>query len=272
MRYLLISAAATLFVAGCSPSKNDNNPGVGGSGGSGGVPVGTGGSAGSGGGTGGSGGAATLYPTCMDILSCIADCPDADANCPDVCFGAGAQEGQSQLVVLLTCMDQKQCADVACIETQCAPELTTCLNSSTTGGGTPNPGGTVPAGAIPPELVGYWVSPGSSDVSDFTFFADGSAIHTKYKESSVGSCSMSVNSEWKTGSVLAAGDQLTVTLADGVTAVAWVGGCGSSYTNVSPGKVLQLKYALDLAGPKPGIWLTDLSCTGEYCEEFFQKN
>jgi hypothetical protein len=269
MRTVLISVSALALALGCTVAKSDNSA----TGGSAGVSGsgGAGGSVGGAGGSGGSGGAPVGYSTCMDLLSCIADCPETDANCPDACYSAGAAPAQSQLLALLTCMDDKKCEDVTCTEAQCPTELVTCLESSTTGGGTPNPDGGVPTGAIPAELVGYWVQPGWSDVSDFTFAAGGSAIHTKYKESSVGSCSMSVNSEWKTGSVAAKGDELTVTLAEGVTAVAWIGGCGTGYTNAAPGKVLNFKYALDLAGDKPGIWLTDLACTGENCKAFYQK-
>lgn len=278
MRHL-VSLTGFVFCIACVSTQNEdggsggagnagNAAGAGNTGNTGNVggAAGSGGTGATGGGSGQSGG------TCMDILACIAECPDGDTSCPDTCYAAGSSTGQAQLMALLTCMDQNQCADVACIETLCNSELVTCLSTSTAGGGTPNPGGTVPGGSIPPELVGHWVDPGSTEVADFTFGADGSAQHTKYKESWVGSCSMSVNSEWSTGSAVASGDQLTVTLADGVTSVAWVGGCGTGYTNTAPGKVLQFQYSLDLSGPKPGLWLTDLSCTGEYCQDYYEKN
>jgi len=37
----------------------------------------------------------------MDVLSCIADCPDADQICPDVCYAQGSEAGQEQLLDLL---------------------------------------------------------------------------------------------------------------------------------------------------------------------------
>jgi hypothetical protein len=207
----------------------------------------------------------------MDILSCIAECPDADATCPDVCYEKGSPGGQAELVELLKCMDANKCEDVACIEAQCATPLQTCLTSSTSGGGTPNSDGGVPPGSIPPELVGTWTQPGSTDWSGFTFSADGSATHSKYKETWIGTCSMSANTDWTNGSAVASGNVLTVTLGEGVTAVAFVGGCGTGYSKASPGKVMSLKYALDSSNGQPGIWLTDLACTGEYCENYYKK-
>ncbi|MEZ4222800.1 MAG: hypothetical protein R3B13_17800 [Polyangiaceae bacterium] len=259
-------------LAACSSSKSNNGgsggTGAGGGGGVGNVGGGGGvGNVGAGGNAGGGGSPSTANGSCFDILGCIANCPDGDDACLDTCFAGGSSTGQQQLLALLTCMDQKQCTEVSCIETQCTNELATCLDSSTVGGN-PNPGGTVPTGSIPTELVGHWVRPGSTDIADFTFGADGSAQRTQYKESSIGSCDMSIDTKWLQGSVVASGNQLTVTLADGVTTVAWIGGCGSNYQNPAAGKVLQYQYRLDASG----LWLTELSCTGELCEVLYQKN
>jgi hypothetical protein len=264
--------------SGGSGSNVDGRIGLAESGSTGGSAVdapvgGTGGSTDGGGLDGADGGspAPVGNDTCMDILSCIAECPDADQTCPDDCYAQGSEAGQEQLLALLTCMDQAACEDVGCTEAMCDVELTTCLDSSTTGSGTPNPDGGVPAGNVPPELVGHWTSPGSSEVEEFTFNADGTATHSRYKESGLGSCSMSVLSQWNTGSAVVQGDRLTVTLADGATSVAWYGGCGTGYTNPAPGKTLEYTYALDLSRSPTGLWLTDLSCTGQYCETYFHK-
>ncbi len=245
-------------------SQTQGGPGAGGTGNTGntGGTGNTGNTGGTGGGTGANAG------TCMDIMQCFATCADTDTACPDACYAAGSTDGQNQMLALLNCMDQWQCADVSCIETQCPTQLVTCLDSSTTGGGTTNPGGSVPPGSIPAELVGYWVRPSSDEVYDYTFNADGSASHNNFKNSELGSCSMTVHSEWTTGSVVAQGDVLTVALADGTTSVAWSGGCGSGYTNPAPGKVIHLQYQLDASG----LWLTDLDCTGPYCQELYKKN
>jgi hypothetical protein len=209
--------------------------------------------------------------TCMDILSCIAECPDADPTCPDDCYAQGSEAGQVQLLDLLTCMDQAACADAACTEAMCGTELTTCLDSSTTGSGTPYPDGGVPPGNVPPDLVGHWTSPGSTEVEEFTFNADGTATHSNYKESGIGTCSMAVLSQWNTGTAVAQGDRLTVTLAEGTTSVAWDPGCGTGYTNPAQGQILEYTYALDLSRSPIGLWLTDLSCTGSTCETYFHK-
>ena len=82
---------------------------------------------------------------------------------------------------------------------------------------------------------------------------------------------MSVLSQWNTGSVVVQGDRLTVTLAEGTTSVAWYGGCGTGYTNPAPGRVLEYTYALDSSRSPPGLWLTDLSCTGSSCETYFHR-
>ena len=136
-------------------------------------------------------------------------------------------------------MDRAACEDAACTEVHCGTELRTCLDASTTAAGTPNPDGGVPTGNVPSELVGHWTSPGSSEVEDFTFNADGTATHSNYKESGIGSCSMSVLSQWNTGSAVVQGDRLTVTLAEGTTSVAWYAGCGTGYTNPAPGRILE---------------------------------
>jgi len=223
-----------------------------------------------GGSDGGGGVGAAPASTCLDILRCLGGCADTDTACPDACYNAGSVSAQNELLSLLTCMDQKQCADVPCIETQCNPELVTCLNSSPLIGGN-NTGG-VPTGSVPSELVGHFVSAGWSEVEDFTFGADGSAAFSRYKESGIGSCDMSVNSVWNTGSAVASGDRLTVTLAAGTTTVVWVGGCGSNYQNPADGKIFQFSYRLDLAAATPGLYLTDLNCSGDACTVFYKKN
>ena len=198
--------------------------------------------------------------------------PDADQGCPDGCYATGSEAGQNQLLALLTCMDDAACVDVTCVETSCDPELNTCLGDSTTASGTPNPSGDVPEGDIPSELVGHWTSPGASDVTEFTFNADGTATYSAYKESGIGTCSMSVLSQWNTGSATVQGDLLTVTLADGTTSVAWDAQCGTGYTNPAGGKIFEFSYALDDSRSPPGLWLTDLSCTGDTCQTYYRKD
>ncbi len=216
----------------------------------------------------GGGSAATVDTSCTGILTCVGDCPDSDDTCPDACYAVGDSDAQDQFVALLDCMDTNQCSDVPCIQSMCANELVACVSPSSPSGGSPVTG-PAPQGDIPAELVGHWVRPSADEVFELTFGADGSASHANYKESTLASCTIAVMSEWSTGSVVAQGDELTVTLEEGVTNVTWVGGCGSDYTNPAPGTVLHYRYALD-TGDQPGLWLTDLDCQGDYCEELYR--
>ena len=206
---------------------------------------------------------------CSGILSCVGDCPDADEACVDACYLAGDAPGQEGFLALISCIDTNVCEDVDCIEGSCLAELLGCFDPSVTG--EPPVVGPPPAGSIPAELAGRWTRPGSDDVLEFVFRADGTASHTSYKESTLSSCAISVNSDWPTGSVVAEGDSLTVSLEEGTTSVAWIGGCGTGYTNPAPAKVLRYRYTLD-TGETPGLWLTDLDCTGDYCETLFRPN
>ncbi|MCA9596614.1 MAG: hypothetical protein KC776_25030 [Myxococcales bacterium] len=269
MRSIGVMVLGLVVVACSSQAGNNGGGGSGANGGTGGF--GNAGGSGNSGGAGNAGGAGGASAgTCMDIMACIVKCPDADATCPDTCYAAGNPTGQSQLLALLDCMSKNQCNDAPCTETQCSNELSTCLDSSTDPGGTTNPGGNVPPGSIPPELVGDWSSAGADEVSELIFGADGSAQHINYKNSGIGSCGVSIVASWKVGSVVASGDQLTITLGPGSTSVVWDAGCGESYVNPTEGRVLTYKYALQTTGT-PGMWLTDLSCTGQYCEEFYKK-
>lgn len=247
MNLRTVVALGTMALAGCAPSGD--------------------GGGGTDGGTDKDGGGAATS-TCLDIMNCIAGCANNDNACVDACYAAGSPTGQSQLLDLLNCMNAQQCTDVPCVQTQCSTPLQTCVGSSTTGGGTTNTGG-VPPGNVPPELVGSWSGAGWDEDIQLTLNADGSAALMRYKQSSIGSCDMGVTSRWTTGSAVASGNQLTLTLGPGTTTVVWVGGCGSNYQNPTDGVVYRYSYQLDTSRSPAYLTLIDLDCTSgpDYCTD-----
>ncbi|MEO6419132.1 MAG: hypothetical protein ABIP39_06985, partial [Polyangiaceae bacterium] len=84
--------------------------------------------------------------------------------CPDACVDKGSADAKAKATDLATCMDKAGCTDVECVKTQCAPEISACLDPSS--GGMPIPSGGAPAtGSFPAELQGQWLT--SSLLYDF---------------------------------------------------------------------------------------------------------
>ncbi|MBK9000394.1 MAG: hypothetical protein IPM35_32135 [Myxococcales bacterium] len=264
---LVVSVAAIA----CS-SNNQNDAASGGTSGGG-----TGATAGSGnaGGTGGAGAAPSFgAATCMGILECIVACPDGDQTCLDNCLAAGSPDAQNKLVSLANCVAAQNCADVECMGQNCTTELADCIDVTAQGGGQQNPGGSVPPGSVPAELVGQWVSVGSTEWLSYTFGADGSASYSRYKESTIGTCTITADSDWPTGSATVNGDTLTVSLAAGATNVAYAPiSCGSAYTNPAQPKLISFKWELDTTANPPWLLLTETPCNSgtDYCSVSLHK-
>lgn len=160
-----------LAVAGCSSSNGGNGGGAAGAGGT--ADHETPGTAGHGAGT------ATGGLTCLGVLQCVGDCPEATAEaCADACLARTLKSSQAVTEALEDCLERTQCADATCIQTQCKDELAACIadDASAVSGGEKPPAGTTPTGSVPPELVGVWGRVGLSDGTSFTFEADGSTI------------------------------------------------------------------------------------------------
>ncbi|HVH46142.1 MAG TPA: hypothetical protein VM925_27520 [Labilithrix sp.] len=62
--------------------------------------------------------------TCREIFSCAAEC--AEPGCEDVCYNAGSTKTQQQVDAVVKCSADNACEDGACIEQNCAAELTAC--------------------------------------------------------------------------------------------------------------------------------------------------
>lgn len=141
---------------------------------------------------GGSGPGTTTSATCLQILDCASACPDGDDGaCGDACIATGSAAAQSEVTALGTCFQQNACEDAACIEANCATELSTCLEQSAEEGGTPS---TTPppatAGAMLPDLVGTWDAVlSSSSIISLELGADGAAEQLIVHESNVGCAS-----------------------------------------------------------------------------------
>ncbi len=257
-------------------SSNVSNGNTGGAGGSGAANTGGGANTGGSGtgGSGGSGAAPTFGPsTCMGMLECVVNCPNNDQACTDNCLAQGSQAEQNKLISLANCVSNNNCPDVACIQTKCTAELTTCVDSTATGSGQPNPGGTVPTGSVPPQLVGQWTTVGSTEWASFTFNADGSATHHSYKESTL-SCTIVVDAKWDTGSATVSGDTLTVNLGAGLTTVAYKpADCGTAYSKPSQPTTYTYKWKLDTSTSPPYLELTDSPCNmpAIYCTDRYKK-
>src|ERR1019366_6330339 len=118
----------------------------------------------------------TKPATCLAIFDCVAGC-NSDQPCADACVQSAPPDAQTQAVALAQCSTDANCNDDACVQSQCSPSLDACVQ-----GGMPAPGqpidGSVPAGVVPPQLVGTWAYAAWGSSTTFTFNADGTGTYT----------------------------------------------------------------------------------------------
>lgn len=112
--------------------------------------------------------------SCLDILKCIADCPDTDSACPDGCAQKGTAEGQSAITGLASCVDSQKCTTGACVTEKCADPLKVCVDSSKLEPAMPPPlVGDAPPGSVPADLVGTWSATTDGNGGKLVLGADG---------------------------------------------------------------------------------------------------
>lgn len=64
--------------------------------------------------------------TCTGIFDCFNGCADDDQPCVQSCTNQGSEQARRQVDAIAMCMQNNQCADNACVESECAPELEAC--------------------------------------------------------------------------------------------------------------------------------------------------
>ncbi len=164
------------------------------------------------GGDAGKGASTPFVPdfSCLQILQCLVDCPASDNTvCEDACGDKGTQEGQTNVLALLTCIDTEKCTEATCIQEKCAESLQTCLSSSAPKStGTPFQG-TAPPGSVPADLVGQWTGARDGITHRLTFNADGTGIWNSSITSRQSAC-FSFTQTTRTGSMVV--DDKTITL------------------------------------------------------------
>lgn len=72
--------------------------------------------------------------SCLDVLECAADC--TAVGCEDRCVERGTAAAQDQVTALVSCVSAAGCSDasLACIQSNCGAELTSCTGEGTDGG------------------------------------------------------------------------------------------------------------------------------------------
>lgn len=137
--------------------------------------------------TGTSEGASDATLSCFEVLQCVSDCPESDADaCSDACIARARTRSQGATEALRACLVDHACADAACINSKCQGELDACVADAPDPGEPPT--STPPTGSVPPNLVGTWSSVGTSTGTSFTFEADGSTVNVLQVNTSLGSC------------------------------------------------------------------------------------
>jgi hypothetical protein len=80
----------------------------------------------------GSGGGGVQPPTppsnlsCTDVYLCFRECTSQDQACRQACFDRGSISSQGQVNAIGTCVQNNQCEDDECVETECYNELVQC--------------------------------------------------------------------------------------------------------------------------------------------------
>lgn len=124
---------------------------------------------------------ATAGLGCVELFDCLGPC--TDNACSDDCVARASQDGLAAANALADCAGAAGCADDACLQAQCPTELATCVGQSQ-----PPPGGNVPPGNVPAELVGSWAGADAGTTRRLILGADGSASWQVGYTSDLGNC------------------------------------------------------------------------------------
>ena len=68
--------------------------------------------------------------TCPEIFACFDRCPDGDDACLRDCYAEGSEEARRGVDGVGACIDENQCADVACFEAHCGAAVRVCEQGS----------------------------------------------------------------------------------------------------------------------------------------------
>jgi hypothetical protein len=189
---LLLSAATLVGVAsGCTVQKAN--------------------ATGSSGGTSADGGVTAAAPglSCLQIVQCIADCPDTDAACPDACANKGTSEGKANILAFGNCIETEKCTESTCIQEKCAESLNACVSSSSPKGTGTARAGDAPPGSVPADLAGTWAGARDGITQRLVLGADGSGSWMTGIVSKQSAC-FSYNRVLRTGNVVVADKKITI--------------------------------------------------------------
>lgn len=195
--------------------------------------------------------------SCLAILQCVGECADADKPCPDACVESGTPDAKAEAGALADCIVKESCTDAPCVQAKCQPSLAACLASSApTSNGTPLEGAP-PAGSVPADLVGSWVSSWYGTTTNLDFHADGTGnwgIQTSIDYQ--GYCYTEASSE--SGTIVVTADHVTLYATD----VTNLKKPCSGLTTKSPGKPITEEWLLTRTSPTTVI-IVDLRCADE---------
>lgn len=154
-------------------------------------------------------GAVSSALTCLAIIQCIVECPDADAACPDACFGKGSPTGQSNAEALAVCIDKQKCADETCLQAKCMAPLEACVTSSATPPSGKPLQGNVPPGSVPSDMVGSFVRANYGTTVRLTLKADGTGSYQVADASRTSGC-FSTTSTTDSGNAVVTSDTIKI--------------------------------------------------------------
>lgn len=153
--------------------------------------------------------AASSALTCLAIIQCVVECPDADAACPDGCLAKGSPEGQRNAEALAVCIDKQKCADETCLQTKCMAPLEECVTSSATPPSGKPLQGNVPPGSVPSDMVGSFVRANYGTTVRLTLKADGTGSYQIADASRTSGC-FSTTSTTESGNAVVTSDTITI--------------------------------------------------------------
>jgi len=186
--------------------------------------------------------------SCLGVLQCAGACPDESVDaCVQTCL---EQTGESSVPVTTTfvqCIADKECADSACIQTNCKSQLSDCVadDGSVAAQGEP-PSDPNPTGSMPSELVGLWSQVGLSSGMSYEFSADGTTIQAFTNETSYG-CDLKTQMT-SSGVTTVTGDSLVYHRLEGTLGLTT---CGT--VNVKPMEPADIAYRYSLGTFDDGV-------------------
>lgn len=215
-----------------------------------------------GGGTPDASAAAPPGLSCLKILQCIVECPDADAACPDACAEKGDAEGKATILAFAACVDKEKCTDASCTQAKCAASLNACVTSSAPRSGGSPLQGSAPPGSVPPDLVGTWSGARDGTTERLTFNADGSGSwKSSIVTSSSGGCLSYVNVT-RTGNVVISESTITV---HATSVVQSKRECAPPDVNTDqPAVSEEVKWSRPSDGNANQIIIIDSACAAKY--------